>query len=60
MSYIDLFIIKFIPLIFIQNNIDLVVVGPEAPLVNGVHDYFLADIKLKNIPRLILQYTFNM
>ena len=34
----------------IQNNIDLVVVGPEAPLVNGVHDYFLADIKLKNIP----------
>ena len=34
----------------IQNNIDLVVVGPEAPLVNGVHDYFLADIQLKNIP----------
>ncbi len=34
----------------IENNIDLVVVGPEAPLVNGVHDYFLADIQLKNIP----------
>ena len=34
----------------IQNNIDLVVVGPEAPLVNGIHDYFIADIQLKNIP----------
>jgi phosphoribosylamine--glycine ligase len=34
----------------IQNQIDLVVVGPEDPLVNGVHDYFLADEVLKNIP----------
>ena len=34
----------------IQNQIDLVVVGPEDPLVNGVHDYFLADAELKNIP----------
>jgi phosphoribosylamine--glycine ligase len=34
----------------IQNQIDLVVVGPEDPLVNGVHDYFLAEDSLKNIP----------
>ena len=34
----------------IQNNIDLVVVGPEAPLVNGIHDFFLDDPQLKNIP----------
>ncbi len=34
----------------IQNQIDLVVVGPEDPLVNGVHDYFLADAVLKKIP----------
>ena len=27
----------------------MVVVGPEAPLVEGVHDYFLADKDLKNI-----------
>ncbi|WP_334055948.1 phosphoribosylamine--glycine ligase [Polaribacter sp. P097] len=34
----------------LENNIKIVVVGPEAPLVNGVHDFFLADDKLKNIP----------
>tara|TARA_R110001632_G_scaffold112095_1_gene223004 strand:- start:34444 stop:35721 length:1278 start_codon:yes stop_codon:yes gene_type:complete len=32
------------------HHIDMVVVGPEAPLVNGVHDFFLADEKLKTIP----------
>lgn len=34
----------------LQNNIKMVVVGPEAPLVDGVHDFFLADDELKNIP----------
>ncbi|EAQ43177.1 phosphoribosylamine--glycine ligase [Polaribacter sp. MED152] len=34
----------------LENNIKMVVVGPEAPLVNGVHDFFLADDELKNIP----------
>ena len=34
----------------ISENIQLVVVGPEDPLVNGVHDYFLNDASLKNIP----------
>ena len=27
----------------------MVVVGPEEPLVNGIHDYFLADSALKNV-----------
>ncbi|WP_339882055.1 phosphoribosylamine--glycine ligase [Polaribacter vadi] len=36
--------------VVLQNDIKMVVVGPEAPLVNGVHDFFLADSELKNIP----------
>lgn len=34
----------------IKNNIKMVVVGPEVPLVEGVHDFFLADNDLKDIP----------
>jgi phosphoribosylamine---glycine ligase len=34
----------------LENRIDIVIVGPEAPLVNGIHDFFLSDDSLKNIP----------
>ncbi len=34
----------------LTNNIDMVVVGPEVPLVEGIHDFFLADENLRNIP----------
>ena len=34
----------------LENDIQMVVVGPEAPLVEGVHDFFLSDEQLKNIP----------
>ncbi|WP_139957208.1 phosphoribosylamine--glycine ligase [Flavicella sediminum] len=34
----------------LENNITMVIVGPEAPLVAGVHDFFLQDAELKNIP----------
>jgi len=34
----------------LSNDIEMVIVGPEAPLVAGVHDFFLADDELKNIP----------
>lgn len=33
-----------------EKNIELVLVGPEDPLVKGVHDYFLKDDVLKEIP----------
>lgn len=33
----------------IEHKITLVVVGPEDPLVNGIHDFFLADDALKHV-----------
>ena len=33
----------------IQNHIELVVVGPEDPLVQGIHDFFLQDEALKKV-----------
>lgn len=32
------------------NDINMLVVGPEEPLVKGIHDFFLADEQLKKIP----------
>jgi phosphoribosylamine--glycine ligase len=33
----------------LNEAIEMVVVGPEDPLVNGIHDYFLNDKALKNV-----------
>ena len=33
-----------------DNNIKIVVVGPEVPLVDGIHDFFLNDNDLKTVP----------
>jgi phosphoribosylamine--glycine ligase len=34
----------------LEHQIKLVIVGPEDPLVKGIHDFFLNDAELKNIP----------
>jgi phosphoribosylamine--glycine ligase len=36
--------------VVIENGIGMVVVGPEAPLVGGIHDFFLQDDILRTIP----------
>ncbi|TLP80764.1 phosphoribosylamine--glycine ligase [Maribacter sp. ACAM166] len=33
----------------IKENVELVLVGPEDPLVNGIHDYFLQNENLKHV-----------
>ncbi len=34
----------------LDHHIGMVIVGPEIPLVAGIHDFFLADAHLKEIP----------
>jgi len=34
----------------LSNKIDMVIVGPEAPLVAGICDYFMNDDQIRNIP----------
>ena len=36
--------------ICLEKKIELIVVGPEDPLVKGIHDFFLEDAALKHIP----------
>jgi phosphoribosylamine--glycine ligase len=34
----------------LENDINMVIVGPEEPLVKGIHDFFLTDNEIKKIP----------
>ena len=46
---LDLSDFKAIGNFTIQHDIDLLVVGPEQPLVDGIHDYFSSQTRLANI-----------
>ena len=34
----------------LKHQINMVVVGPEDPLVNGIHDFFLSDPDIRQVP----------
>lgn len=34
----------------LENNVDMIVVGPEDPLVNGIYDEFNNDARTAHIP----------
>lgn len=36
--------------VVVENGIGMVVVGPEVPLVSGIHDFFLQDNVLRSVP----------
>ena len=46
---LDILDFKSVAAFCLEQNIEMLVVGPEAPLVEGVYDFFKADEKLKNI-----------
>ncbi|MGB6151697.1 MAG: phosphoribosylamine--glycine ligase [Pricia sp.] len=39
-----------IKILVLKEQVDMVIVGPEDPLVNGIHDFFLNDDELNHIP----------
>ncbi|MBC8319389.1 MAG: phosphoribosylamine--glycine ligase [Bacteroidetes bacterium] len=47
---VDLNDFNSIKTLVVEKDIDMVIVGPEAPLVAGIYDYFINDSVLKDIP----------
>ena len=46
---VDISDFRAIRQIVLEKQVDIVVCGPEAPLVDGLHDFFLEDSNLKNV-----------
>jgi len=47
---IDILNFEEVKKIVLENNISMVVVGPEEPLVRGIYDFFKSDPQLSSIP----------
>jgi phosphoribosylamine---glycine ligase len=47
---LDIHDIKVLKKFLVSNHITMVIVGPEQPLVAGIHDQFLGDNLLRHIP----------
>lgn len=47
---VDLNDFNSIKMLVVEKDIDMVVVGPETPLVEGIYDYFINDRVLQDIP----------
>jgi len=47
---IDILDFEAVKKIVLEKNIDLVLVGPEEPLVRGIYDFFKTDKQLSDIP----------
>jgi phosphoribosylamine--glycine ligase len=47
---IDILNFELVKKTVLEKNIDLVLVGPEEPLVKGIYDYFLSDKELASVP----------
>jgi phosphoribosylamine--glycine ligase len=47
---IDILNFELVKKIVLEKNINIVIVGPEEPLVKGIYDYFLSDKELSHIP----------
>lgn len=47
---IDILNFEAVKQVAIDNKIDIVIVGPEEPLVRGLHDSFVSDSRVSHIP----------
>lgn len=47
---IDILNFEAVKQVAIDNKIDIIIVGPEEPLVRGLHDSFISDSRVSHIP----------
>ncbi len=48
-AFIDILDFELVGRFALENHVDMIVVGPEEPLVKGIADYFASDARLQDI-----------